>query len=144
MSPNYLADVRQFHTTFDVPVCDTPQVPDFPRVRLRLQLIDEEATETRLALFDTYGHACNGTEAHKLPELASELCDLLYVVFGTALEFGIPLGEVWEAVHAANMRKATGGVRRSATGKILKPDGWKPADIAAVLRRVAERRNPVG
>lgn len=46
---------------------------------------------------------------------------------------GIDLGPVFEEVHRANMAKVGGPTR--ADGKILKPEGWTPPDVAGVLRR---------
>lgn len=39
---------------------------------------------------------------------------------------------MWEAIHGANMAKAdpvTGKCRKRDDGKVLKPEGWQPADI---------------
>jgi predicted HAD superfamily Cof-like phosphohydrolase len=74
--------------------------------------------------------------AKSLPDIADAIADSIYVLVGTALEYGIPLDRVWAAVRAANMAKVdpvTGLVRKRADGKILKPDGWQPPDIAGVL-----------
>jgi predicted HAD superfamily Cof-like phosphohydrolase len=57
---------------------------------------------------------------------------LVYVLIGTALEFGIPLQAVWDRVHASNMNKVGGG--QDAKGKIQKPPGWIAPDVAGVLR----------
>jgi hypothetical protein len=48
---------------------------------------------------------------------------------------GVRLWPVFCEVHAANMRKMQGGIIRSEGGKILKPEGWQPADVAGVLRQ---------
>jgi predicted HAD superfamily Cof-like phosphohydrolase len=68
--------------------------------------------------------------------IADGIADSVYVLVGTALEYGIPLDRVWGAVHSANMAKVdpvTGKVRKRFDGKVLKPDGWKRPDIAAIL-----------
>jgi predicted HAD superfamily Cof-like phosphohydrolase len=67
-----------------------------------------------------------------LPALAHELADLHYVVSGTAVQLGIDEAAVFSAVNDANMAKAGGG--KDERGKARKPDGWRPADVAAVLR----------
>ena len=67
-----------------------------------------------------------------LAPLAHELADLLYVVYGALETCGLDADAVFAEVHRANMSKA-GGPRR-ADGKLLKPPGWRPADVAAVLR----------
>lgn len=121
-----LADVAAFHAACDVPALTAPAIPSYDRIELRARLIREEVRETLLAM----EHAGN------LPEIADGLADIIYVAIGTALEFGIPLHRVWAAVHAANMAKvdpATGRVRKRADGKVLKPEGWTPPDIAAAI-----------
>ena len=47
---------------------------------------------------------------------------------------GVRLWPVFQAVHAANMAKMEGGAVRFEGGKILKPEGWQPADVRSVLQ----------
>lgn len=137
----------EFHRAMDCPVLDKPQVPSNERVRLRASLIVEETLEFLEACFD------DGDEARRalnnardslyevmaakprvdLVAAADALADIIYVVEGTNLEFGIDGKEVFEEVHRSNMAKAGGPVRED--GKRLKPPGWKPPDVAGVLRR---------
>jgi len=84
--------------------------------------------EALAALADAGGDATTEQAA-----AAHELADLLYVVYGTFVALGIDADEVFEEVHAANLRKA--GAPRRADGKQLRPDGWRPADVAGVLER---------
>src|SRR5947209_5563318 len=124
-----LNDVASFHRACDVPVLDKPTIPPDDRVDLRQNLIDEEINRELFPAMDR----------GDLPAIADGLADAIYVIVGTALEYGIPLDRVWEAVQRANMAKVdreTGKVRKRADGKVLKPDGWKSPDIAAVLARV--------
>jgi predicted HAD superfamily Cof-like phosphohydrolase len=134
--------VAEFHRALDFPVRTTPTVPSDDEVRLRARLISEEAFEVLGAMFpgvnwsewairarDVIERARVSTD---LPALAHELADLHYVVSGTAVQLGFNEAPVVSAVHAANMAKAGGG--KDERGKARKPDGWAPADIAAVLR----------
>ncbi len=116
-----LAQVRQFHGQFNVPVTIRPIMPASPRVDLRIDLITEESTE----LLNALGY-------RDMILIADGLADLIYVCLGTALEFGIPLGEVFDEVHASNMRKV--GSKNREDGKITKPEGWTPPDIERILR----------
>jgi predicted HAD superfamily Cof-like phosphohydrolase len=117
-------DVVAWHRAAGVPVADrpTPLPPD--RLALRLTLLAEEYRELVEAL-----------EAGDVAGAAKEAADLITVVLGTDAEQGIDSDAVWAAVHASNVAKLgpNGEVRRRADGKILKPDGWTPPDIAAVL-----------
>lgn len=132
-------DVRAFHQAGEVPVLDVPRFPTHERVELRRRLLVEEAKELLQAL-----------NARNLVEVADGLTDLIYIAVGTALEFGIDLTAVWNEVHRSNMRKypvcekcAGKGcptcdgrgtvIRRRDDGKVLKPEGWAPPDVAGVL-----------
>ena len=120
-----LDDVRAFHEATGVPVLKRPTLPDWTRSDLRASLHSEEDKELREAIF-----------AQDLEAIAKELADLIYIAAGTALEFGIPLDRVWDEVHRSNMAKVdpvTGRVRYREDGKVLKPEGWTPPDIAKVL-----------
>lgn len=120
-----LDDVAEFHRATDCPVLDDPQIPPADRVALRARLISEELAELRGAF-----------AANDLVEIADALADSIYVLVGTALEFGIPLDRVWDEVHASNMTKTdptTGKVTKREDGKILKPPTFRPPDIARVI-----------
>lgn len=123
---NLLNDVAAFHRACDVPILDAPQEPHPDRVNLRIELIDEEVNRELLPAM----------RAGDLEEIADAMADTIYVVVGAALEYGIPLDRVWDAVQRANMSKVdpvTGMVRRRADSKILKPNGWQPPNIRAAL-----------
>jgi predicted HAD superfamily Cof-like phosphohydrolase len=50
----------------------------------------------------------------------------------------LPLQELWNEVHTANMKKERGTAENSKHGSafdIIKPAGWKAPDIAAILRK---------
>jgi predicted HAD superfamily Cof-like phosphohydrolase len=91
-SPHHL--VKEFHETFGVPVETFPSLPDTERMELRRKLIEEEFAEFELAL-----------ASQDLVEVADALADMVYVIYGAALEFGIPLDVVIAEVHRSNMTK---------------------------------------
>lgn len=120
-----VTDVRDFHEACDMPVLSTPAVPDDARVELRQALIAEEAAELDQAIMD-----------NNLVAIADALADLIYVCVGCALEYGIPLSYVWQAVQDSNMDKIdpkTGYVHKREDGKVLKPRGWQPPDIVGII-----------
>jgi predicted HAD superfamily Cof-like phosphohydrolase len=100
----------------------TGGVGDSPE--LRTALIEEEAEEVLLAIYE-----------RDLGHIAKELADLVYVIYGAARLWDIPLDACVEEVHRSNMTKVLGGIERRADGKILKGANFEEADIAAVLRR---------
>ena len=116
--------VREFHETYDLPVADVPNHPPADRIRLRKDLISEEYWEYDRAV-----------EKNDLINIAQELADLLYVVYGAALEYGIPLDEVVAEVHRANMSKldTDGSVIRRDDGKVLKGPNYKAPDLESLL-----------
>jgi predicted HAD superfamily Cof-like phosphohydrolase len=70
-----------------------------------------------------------------IPAIAKELCDLLYVVYGMGITFGIPVDECFAEVHRSNMSKLgpDGKPIYRADGKVLKgPDYFEP-DLRKVL-----------
>lgn len=116
--------VREFHQTYGLPIVDTPGHPSEDRIKLRRELISEEYWE--------YDRAVNRND---LVNIAQELADIIYVVYGCALEYGIPLDEVFAEIHRANMSKldTDGSVIRREDGKVLKGPNYSPPDIGAIL-----------
>jgi predicted HAD superfamily Cof-like phosphohydrolase len=128
--------VLEFHRAAGAYVSDEPTLDVSAEVRdLRLRLITEELDELRVAL-----------ESDDLAGVADALADLLYVVHGAALAFGIPIAEVFAEVHRANLAKlapSAGPVERE-DGKVLKPDGWKAPNIERVLLAHQKPSSPRG
>lgn len=116
---NLLRDLIACHRKFGQTIGTTPAVPDEATVSLRCRLIDEEYRES----IDAIG-------VGDLPEIAKELADLLYVVTGTFVAYGIDPGPVFAAVHASNMSKP--GTKDEA-GKFLKGEHYEAPDIAGIL-----------
>ena len=112
--------VTDFHHAFDAVHAAVPTVADPTTRALRLTLMTEELHEVDEAMTQ-----------NDLPAIAKELADLLYVVYGTAVSYGIDLGPVFREVHRSNMTKV-GGTRR-ADGKWIKPATYSPAAIAPLL-----------
>jgi phosphoribosyl-ATP pyrophosphohydrolase len=115
--------VKEFCKAFGHMIQEEPNWPDTDTVRLRINLIREEAAETIHALME-----------QDVPDIAKELADLLYVTYGTAVAFGIPMDKVFDEVHRSNMSKLEDGkpVYR-ADGKVLKGKDYKSANIEKVL-----------
>jgi len=73
--------------------------------------------------------------------VADAIADLLYVVYGAALTFGIPTAEVFAEVHRSNMTKLgdDGLPIYRDDGKVLKGPHYSPPDLAPILARHAPR-----
>lgn len=127
-------DVETFHVAGGLPVREKPLTwwcgDDIEGHRLRQDLIAEEHQELQEAMDKIIDE--DDDEANMVA-IADGLADLIYVCIGTALNLGINLERVWDAVHASNMAKVKGGVVKRDDGKILKPKGWEPPDIHAAV-----------
>jgi predicted HAD superfamily Cof-like phosphohydrolase len=134
------ARLRDFHRAAGLSCADQPTVPAPDLLALRRTLIHEEAQEVEAEFMALAARLDAGEAASPadLAPLAHELADLLYVTYGALDALGIDADAVFAEVHRANMSKL-GGPRR-ADGKLLKPEGWQPADVRGVLERSAARR----
>jgi predicted HAD superfamily Cof-like phosphohydrolase len=89
--------VKEFNSAFGL---DIPRTPD-PNllenkslVKLRIDLIEEEVQELKQAL----------QEKNQL-EVLDALADILYVVYGAGIAFGMDLDKAFDLVHKSNMSK---------------------------------------
>lgn len=121
-------DVTDFQVKFGHPLRSSPDEPAPATVQRRMQFIREEVDEL---LFEY--------EKRNLLGVAHESVDVLYVVLGGLLEWGIRFRPVWDLVHRANMAK-----ERGAPGeKTRKPAGWvspKEGIYHEIQRQVDRRR----
>ncbi|HVG03145.1 MAG TPA: MazG nucleotide pyrophosphohydrolase domain-containing protein [Nitrospira sp.] len=117
---NPQAMVEEFHRKFDIAIGRTPSVPEVATRRLRIRLIQEEFEELQKAM-----------DAQDLASVAKELADLLYVVYGTAVAYGMDMDPVFREVHRSNLSKV-GGYKR-ADGKWMKPPTYSPAQVEPLL-----------
>lgn len=140
--------VEQFHSTYSMPnrliTGDTPTV-DIDRIDMRMGLIAEEFAELMGAIYGTEARehteaafdAAKNTDQHKrdVVESADALADLIYVIYGMAIECGIDLDKVLAEVQASNLSKLMpdGSVKLREDGKVLKgPDFFEP-NVARAL-----------
>ncbi len=132
---NPMKAVKEFHDTF---APNQREATLDVKLDRRWNLIKEEADEVLDALDfleRTHYNETSYTVEEAKAELAGELADLLYMVYGTAEELDIPMTKVFNAVHGANMRKVwdDGQVHRNEYGKILKPPNFQKANLYEVI-----------
>lgn len=117
--------VGEFHSAFSLPLHLTPQqhIPE-EVAQLRISLLEEEVAEFRAA-----------AEVNDLVAVADALGDIAYVLYGTALTYGIDLDAVIAEVHRSNMSKlsADGVPILREDGKVLKPPTFTRPDLLTVL-----------
>lgn len=123
------AMVEEFHRKFEIAIGQRPSVPDEPTCQLRMRLIQEEFDELKEAMV-----------AQDLAGVAKELADLLYVVYGTAVTYGMDMDTVFREVHRSNLSKV-GGYKR-ADGKWVKPPTYSPAQVEPLLEAQSVRNAP--
>lgn len=121
--------VRQFHQTYGVRIQEAAGLPGSERRELRGDLLREEFEEL-----------CKAEAENNFIEIADALADMLYIIHGTALEYGIPLDAVVAEVHRSNMSKLdqSGRPIYRSDGKILKGPNYSAPDIAGVLAETRE------
>jgi predicted HAD superfamily Cof-like phosphohydrolase len=116
--------------------------------------VAEDALTRRFAMSESIDESLSA-----VAEVADAALDLIYVSFNVLYALGIRPRPLWSAIHKANMAKipscgscsGTGVVGpgeddcpacdglgwkeplRNEHGKILKPAGWKPADLVPLL-----------
>lgn len=138
--------VSEFHAVYHMPnvVAQGGEASlVFDRLGMRMALIAEEVTELVEAVYGP--QAAKQVEAvfvglsdegrRDVIEAADALADLVYVIYGMALEAGIDLDAVLAEVHSSNLSKLMpdGSVKRREDGKILKGPNFREPDIASVL-----------
>ncbi len=127
---DWIDSVKAFHALYECPDDTTigttvgaVHMSD-ERLKLRLDLIEEEALELKEAI-----------ASRDEVEMADALGDIIYVTVGFALELGVDLGEVVAEIQASNLTKPDedGSVIRREDGKILKGPNYVKPDIKSVL-----------
>lgn len=116
--------VLEFHTKCSIPVASAPGLPSQDRRELRRRLISEEHNEYLEA-----------EDEDDIVAIADALGDLVYVILGTALEYGIPFDAVFAEIHRSNLTKLgpDGKPIRRADGKIQKGKGYEAPRIEEIL-----------
>lgn len=124
--------VRDFHEKFNQAI-DKKLDPSTQDLRsFRENLIYEEAEE----VYDELNpDPINWPISYSKERLTKELCDLLYVVYGTGVTFGLPLDEAFKLVHESNMSKLDENGRPiyREDGKVLKGPNYKPVDLGVLF-----------
>ena len=97
-------------------------------LKMRTKLIEEETKE---AVQETLWEDALGNPQIDKAELTKELADLLYVTYGMAVTFGLPIDEVFERVHRSNMSKLgdDGKPLYRDDGKVLKGPNYQPPKL---------------
>jgi predicted HAD superfamily Cof-like phosphohydrolase len=105
--------VKKFHKKFKVPILKKPSLIPKDRSDLRYALMKEEVEEY-----------LDGVKNNDLENIAKELVDILYGVYGTILEHGLQdkFDEIFKEVHKSNMSKDYSKYKMVKGKKYFKPN----------------------
>lgn len=117
---DYYKAVEDFHRMLDLPVAERPTNIDRASFARRIRLINEELSEY-----------CKAVSNDDIVGIADGLGDLLYVVFGAAVEHGLPMDTIFSQIQTSNMTKRDGYM--DAGGKWVKPDNYVPVDLSWLM-----------
>jgi predicted HAD superfamily Cof-like phosphohydrolase len=121
-----LETVAEFQVATDQSVNLEPTLLSIKESNLRYELMAEENKEYFAAV----------VQKDKI-EIADALVDQMYVLLGTINSHGLQsvFLEAFSRVHENNMTKVgpDGKVLRDASGKILKPSGFKAVDLTDLI-----------
>ena len=138
--------VRRFHHLYGLPVRTDGPGLERESLHMRMSLIAEEFAELVGAVYGraararveaAYTRAVADDDGERDTAAAADaLADLVYVVYGMALETGIDLAAVLAEVQRSNMSKlgADGKPIYREDGKVLKGPSYFAPDVAEVLR----------
>ena len=145
-APSPMELVLQFHHTYSVPIRSfSDPTLDYERMNMRMSLIAEEFAELMGAVYGPRARAI--IEAATIEAVAADegerdvieaadaLADLVYVVYGMAIESGMNLDSVLAEVQASNLSKLMpdGSVKLREDGKVLKGPNFFQPNIARGL-----------
>lgn len=116
--------VRAFHVKFGHMVSAEPISGSAELRMFRARLVVSEAAE--------FLDACSKND---LIEMADAMADILYVVYGAAVAFGLDLEPIFAEVHRSNMTKSP---VHECDGKTVKGPDYVPPDIASIIRKQVE------
>ena len=113
--------VREFHEKMELAV-DQPFSKEL--LEFRMKLIFEEVQELAEAGIELDSNL-DLEERHVLmQDFLKEMCDIVYVIKGTAVSFGMDFDKAYDLVHKSNMSKYP--FTKCEHGKVLKGKNYKP------------------
>jgi predicted HAD superfamily Cof-like phosphohydrolase len=122
-----VASLLEFNQAFDIPKLDSPDIGPEELIELRIKLLREEVEE--------YAEAARTGD---LVEVLDALADIGYILAGTILNHGMQniYDDAFDEVHRSNMAKLVDGkVLRREDGKVMKPQGWTPPQLAQFVTK---------
>lgn len=84
----------------------------------------------------------DSSDTRLIADQTDAFVDAVYYIYDACAKKGLPVHEVFEEVHRANMAKAgpDGKFHRRPDGKVIKPSGWVAPDVERVIRQLQAAR----
>lgn len=123
MSRSPFEDQRRFMVSSDQTVGEFNQ----EQFDLYVRLIDEEFND----------ELNEAIEANDRVEILDALLDIMVVTIGALHSLGVEPADAWNEVVRSNMSKVdptTGKVIKREDGKVLKPEGFSPPQLARFIK----------
>lgn len=121
-----IEQLKEFHTSFNLPQRTEPTLMPTKEFSLRHAILQEEVDE----LFAAYND-------DDLIEVADAITDCMYVLIGTALQFGMSdvLEKCFNEVHRSNMSKldSYGNPVMRPDGKVIKSELFSHPNLAQFI-----------
>ena len=120
-----ILQVVSFQEAFGIKTPTEPGMLSKKRTILRQKLLEEEVKELR--------------DAKNILDVSDALCDITYIVLGTAHEYGLAdrFVMLFDEVHSSNMSKLgpDGKAMFREDGKVMKPESYRQPKLMPILER---------
>ena len=122
-----IEQLKEFHRVFGLIERKRPMLIPDDEYESRRRLLEEEVRELDEAYYDD-----------DIIEIADAITDCLYVLIGTALQFGLTdvLEKCFDEVHRSNMSKLgeDGIPIVHFGGKVMKGSNYSPPDLLKIIK----------
>ena len=120
--------VREFHEKMKLAI-DQPYSKEL--MDFRLKLLFEEIQELATAALDIEEVNDKDGRYGLMQNLLKEMCDVVYVIKGMAVSFGMDFDEAFTLVHKSNMSKLP--LIKDADGKVMKGLNYEPPILEGLV-----------
>jgi len=120
--------VREFHEKMELAI-DQPYSKEL--MNFRLKLLFEEIQELASAALDLETNLDQEERHVMMQDLLKEMCDVVYVIKGMAVSFGMEFDRAFALVHKSNMSKLP--LTKDADGKVRKGLNYEPPVLEGLI-----------
>lgn len=113
----------------------TTRVFNRHQLELYAELVREEGVKELPEAIEAF---VDDNDADQIAEVADAALDTIVVAIGVLYSLGVDPQPLWDEVWKTNMNKIepiSGRVLKRPDGKVLKPEGWQPPQLARIIAR---------